>query len=165
MINQVCLMDDTNGANAIAESHHDVSNSSHHEQETNGNKSNGDLRFNFNVHKPLQYTKSTPSFVKDERLHFLRDEGRRSRSQSEPLTREAVKIAEELRRASDLFNTSYEASSPTRRASFKKREKSRRITVGGSAGESLRQEVNEAIRANSGSFPGYNPVPPEGTPV
>ncbi|XP_068688920.1 uncharacterized protein [Montipora foliosa] len=143
----------------FSEPDHDVSNSSHHEQETNGNKSNDDLRFNFNVHKPFHYTKSTPSF-KDERLHFLRDKGRCSGSQSGPLTWKIGEIAEEIRRMGDSLNTSsmYTAFSPTRRASIKKREKSRHITVGGSAGELV-------WRAFMDSFPGYNPVPLEGTPV
>ena len=130
------------------------------EQKSTEGTNNDDSRFNFDGHKPLHYTQSAPSF-RDERLLL---DGRRSRSQSEPLTRDAVKIAMELRKASDLFNTNY-LLSPVRRSFAKTREKSRRITVGGAVGESLRQEVNEALNANMDSFPGYNPVSPEGTPV
>lgn len=121
---------------------------------------NDDSRFNFDGRKPLHYTQSAPSF-RDERLLL---DGRRSRSQSEPLTRDAVKIAMELRRASDLFNTNY-LSSPVRKSFAKTREKSRRITVAGADGESLRQEVNEAMKANIDSFYRHNPISPEGTPV
>ena len=144
---------------------HNNSRSATEGQETLGvpkNDSNNS-RFNFDFHKPLSHNKSVPSFM-DERIYYLQvDEGRRSRSHSEPLTREAVKIAQELRKASDLFNTTYETFSPVRRE--RRRDKSRRITLGGSGGEMLRQEVNQALRANRDSFPGFNPIPPEGTPV
>ena len=147
----------------------DVSWSIAETEQTTGNPENdssGDLRFNFDSHKPLSYTKSVPSFL-GERIHHLQVvEGRRSRSHSEPMTREALKIAQELRKASDLFNTNYEALSPVRREFVsRQRYKSRRITLGGSGGESLRQEVHQALQANMGNFPGYNPIPPEGTPV
>lgn len=130
------------------------------EQKSAKDTNNDDSRFNFDGHKPLHYTKSAPSF-RDERLLL---DGRRSRSQSEPLTRDAIKIAMELRKASDLFNTNY-LSSPVRKSFAKTREKSRRITVAGADGESLRQEVNEAMKANIDSFYRHNPISPEGTPV
>lgn len=130
------------------------------EQKSAEDTNNDDSRFNFDVHKPLHYTQSAPSF-RDERMLL---DGRRSRSQSEPLTRDAIKIAMELRRASDLFNTNY-LSSPVRMSFAKTREKSRRVTVAGADGESLRQEVNEAMKANIDSFYRHNPISPEGTPV
>ena len=122
-----------------------------------------ELQFNFNVPRPLGHNRSVPSFL-DERLQYLQvDEGRRSRSHSEPLTREAVKIAQELRKVSDLFNTNYQALTPVRKEfESKRRDKSRRITLGGSQGDSLRHEVNQALRASGYSV---NPTPPEGTPV
>lgn len=147
----------------------DVSRSTAETEQTTENPESdscNDLRFNFDSHKPLSYTKSVPSFL-GERIHHLQlGEGRRSRSHSEPLTREALKIAQELRKASDLFNTNYEAFSPVRKEFvIRRRDKSRRITLGGSGGESLRQEVHQALQANKDNFPGYNPIPPEGTPV
>lgn len=150
------------------DSGHDSTRSTSERQQTTGNPGfdSNDLRFNFNLPKPLSHNKSVPSF-RDERIYHLQvDEGRRSRSHSEPLTREAVKIAQELRRASDLFNTNYEALTPVRKEFNTRRyDKSRRITLGGSGGELLRQEVSQALRANMDMFPGYNPIPPEGTPV
>ena len=145
------------------------SRSNNEGQQTTENPATGsdNLRFNFNVHRPLSHNKSVPSF-KDERIYQLQviDEGRRSRSHSEPLTREAAIIAQQLRKASDLFNTNYETLIPERRREFVRRrwDRSRRVTVGGTGGESLRQEINQALRANGGMF-GYNPTPPEGTPV
>lgn len=130
------------------------------EQKSAKDTNNDDSRFNFDGRKPLHYTQSAPSF-RDERLLL---DGRRSRSQSEPLTRDAINIAMELRRASDLFNTNY-LSSPVRMSFAKTREKSRRVTVAGADGESLRQEVNEAMKANIDSFYRHNPISPEGTPV
>lgn len=122
-----------------------------------------DLQFNFNVPRPLGHNRSVPSFL-DERLQYLQvDEGRRSRSHSEPLTREAVKIAQELRKVSDLFNTNYQALTPVRKGfEIRRRDKTRRITLGGSQGDSLRHEVTQALRASGYSV---NPTPPEGTPV
>lgn len=129
----------------------------------NTENDNDDLHFNFNVPRPLGHNRSVPSFL-DERLQYLQvDEGRRSRSHSEPLTREAVKIAQELRKVSDLFNTNYQALTPVRKEfESRRRDKSRRITLGGSQGDSLRHEVNQALRASGYSV---NPTPPEGTPV
>lgn len=146
----------------------DVSRSTAEKKQTKGNpdQDGNDLRFNFDLQKPPSYNKSVPSFLDERIFHLQMDEGRRSRSHSEPLTREAVMIAQQLRKASDLFNTNYETFSPVRREfDTKRRGKSRRITLGGSVGESLRQEVNQALLANRDSFPGFNPIPPEGTPV
>lgn len=99
-------------------------------------------------------------------------DGRRSRSHSEPLTREAVKIAQELRRASDLFITNYELStSPTTKREFShyRKSSSRRITVGGSGGDALRQELSQMLQSNGDAkrfeFMDPNPLPLEGTPV
>lgn len=118
-------------------------------------------------HKPIHHTSSVPHFgIEERRIHRLQvDEfdGRRSRSHSEPLTREAVKIAQELRKASDLFNTNYEVSSPTVKRGFRSypHDKSRRATLAG--GESLRQEINQVLGNKYASM--WNPLPPEGTPV
>lgn len=126
-----------------------------------------------NSHKPLHHTRSEPQFLCEEKrirdLQVEEFEGRRSRSHSEPLTREAIKIAQELRKVSDLFNTNYElVSSPTTKREFNsyRKEKSRRVTVAGSGGESLRQELNQVLRAH-GDFSTFDPIPlpPEGTPV
>ena len=118
------------------------------------------------THKPLHHTSSVPHFgIEERRIHLLQVEefdGRRSRSHSEPLTREAVKIAQELRRASDLFCTNYEISSPTVKREFQsyRRGSSRRVTVAGSGGESLRNELHQMLAER-----GLNPLPLEGTPV
>lgn len=122
-----------------------------------------------NSHRPLRHTSSVPHFgIEERRIHLLQVEefdGRRSRSHSEPLTLEAVKIAQKLRKASDLFATNYEISSPTVKREFNsyRRHKSRRITLAGSGGESLRQEVNQALAYRDVSM--LDPLPPEGTPV
>ena len=123
-----------------------------------------------NSHRPIHQTRSVPQFgVEERRIHALQAaelDGRRSRSHSEPLTREALKIAHELRKVSDLFNTNYEISSPTLRRGFSyRRGKSRRVTLGGSGGESLRQEVNQMMGNMDRSIFDSNPLPPEGTPV
>lgn len=118
------------------------------------------------THRPLHHTSSVPQFgIEERRIHRLQLEefdGRRSRSHSEPLTREAVKIAQELRRASDLFCTIYEVSSPTVKREFQssRRGSSRRVTVGGAGGESLRNELHQMLAER-----GLNPLPLEGTPV
>ena len=123
-----------------------------------------------NSHRPIHHTRSFPHFgVEEKRIHALQAEeldGRRSRSHSEPLTREALKIAQELRKVSDLFNTNYEMSSPTLKRGFSyRRDKSRRVTVAGSEGESLRQELNQMLGNMDTSTFDDNPLPPEGTPV
>lgn len=123
-----------------------------------------------NSHRPIHHTRSVPQFgVEERRIHALQAEeldGRRSRSHSEPLTREALKIASELRKVSDLFNTNYEISSPTLKRGFSyRRGKSRRVTLAGSGGESLRQEVNQMLDNMDRSIFDSNPLPPEGTPV
>lgn len=127
-----------------------------------------------NSHRPIHYTRSVPQFIEERRIHHLQVEeldGRRSRSHSEPLTREAVKIAQQLRQASDLFNTNYEySSSPTTKREFShyRKNSSRRITVGGTGGEKLRQELHKMLRANGNgdvSMFDSNPLPLEGTPV
>ena len=123
-----------------------------------------------NSHRPIHHTRSEPRFgVEGRRIHALQAEeldGRRSRSHSEPLTREALKIAQELRKVSDLFNTNYEISSPTLKSAFSyRRGTSRRVTLAGSGGESLRQEVNQMLGNMDPSIFDSNPLPPEGTPV
>lgn len=124
-----------------------------------------------NSHRPLHHTSSVPHFgIEERRIHLLQVEeldGRRSRSHSEPLTLEAVKIAQRLRKASDLFATYYEISSPTVKREFSnyRRDKSRRITLAGSGGESLRQEVNQALAYRPRDVSMFDPLPPEGTPV
>lgn len=123
-----------------------------------------------NSHRPIHHTRSVPHFgIEERRIHLLQAEeldGRRSRSHSEPLTREALKIAQELRKVSDLFNTNYEISSPTLKRGFSyRRYKSRRVTLAGSGGESLRQEVNQMLGDRNPSIFDDNPLPPEGTPV
>ena len=123
-----------------------------------------------NSHRPIHHTRSVPRFfVEERRIHTLQFEeldGRRSRSHSEPLTREALKIAQELRKVSDLFNTNYEISSPTLKSGFRyRRDKSRRVTLAGSGGESLRQELNQMLSNMDTSTFDDNPLPPEGTPV
>lgn len=128
-----------------------------------------------NSHRPIHYTQSVPKFIEERRIHHLQTEeldGRRSRSHSEPLTRDAIKIAHELRRASDLFNTNYElSSSPTTKRDFShyRKSSSRRITVAGSGGDVLRQELDQLFQSNgnvqSFTFKDPNPLPPEGTPV
>jgi len=123
-----------------------------------------------NSHRPIHHTRSVPQFgVEGRRIHALQAEeldGRRSRSHSEPLTREALKIAQELRKVSDLFNTNYEISSPTLKSGFSyRRDKSRRVTVAGSGGESLRQELNQMLGNMDPSIFDDHPLPPEGTPV
>ena len=123
-----------------------------------------------NSHKPIHHTRSVPYFdVEERRIHRLQAEeldGRRSRSHSEPLTREALKIAQELRKVSDLFNTNYEISSPTLKRGYSyRRYKTRRVTLAGSGGESLRQELNQMLGNRDPSIFEKNPLPPEGTPV
>ena len=123
-----------------------------------------------NSHRPIHQTRSVPQFGAEERrIHALQAEefdGRRSRSHSEPLTREALKIAHELRKVSDLFNTNYEISSPTLKSAFSyRRGTSRRVTLAGSGGETLRQEVNQMLGNMDPSIFDSNPLPPEGTPV
>ena len=123
-----------------------------------------------NSHRPIHHTRSVPQFGAEERrIHALQAEeldGRRSRSHSEPLTREALKIAQELRKVSDLFNTNYETSSPTLTRGFSyRRYKSRRVTLAGSGGETLRQELNQMLGNMDPSIFDNNPLPPEGTPV
>lgn len=132
-------------------------------------------RSSSNSHRPIHYTQSVPTFIEERRIHHLQAEeldGRRSRSHSEPLTREAVKIAQELRRASDLFITNYELSpSPTTKREFShyRKSSSRRITVGGSGGDALRQELSQMLQSNGDAkrfeFLDPNPLPLEGTPV
>jgi len=123
-----------------------------------------------NSHKPIHQTRSVPHFgVEERRIQALQAEefdGRRSRSHSEPLTREALKIAQELRKVSDLFYTNYEISSPTMKRGFiYRRDKNRRVTLAGSGGESLRQELNQMLGKMDTSMFENNPLPPEGTPV
>ena len=118
-------------------------------------------------HKPLHYTQSMPIIAEERRNEHLQlYEGKRSRSQSEPLSREAVKIAHQLRRASDLFNISYDVPtcrSPTTRSGMSAHSKHRRITVSGYDGESLAQEVRQALTATTNECSPASPL--DGTPV
>ena len=123
-----------------------------------------------NSHRPIHHTRSEPRFgFEERRIHAIQAEevdGRRSRSHSEPLTRDALKIAQQLRKVSDLFNTNYEMSSPTSKTGFSyRRNTSRRVTLAGSGGESLRQELNQMLGNMDPTIFDSNPLPPEGTPV
>lgn len=112
-------------------------------------------------HKPLHLTKSDPSFRgSSPMLNVEEFEGRKSRSQSAPLSIEAVQVARQLKRASDLFHDNYVLGEK------KKIERRRRLTVSGSHGESLQNDIRMAlglkgINANRHSLGS----PLEGTPV
>ena len=109
------------------------------------------------AHKLLSYTKSSPAFHSMEYLEVqqvqqLGSDGQRSRSSSAPLTREALKVAQDLRKASDNFVKAKLGVQATR--------KRRRITLGSFMSSSIEKEVNQAT-INEG-----NDISPlHGTPV
>ncbi|EDO42915.1 predicted protein [Nematostella vectensis] len=105
---------------------------------------------------PLHYTKSTPSFRSREYLDAVEnsnDEGRRSRSTSMPLSIEAVKVAKELRRVSDIF--SQEKRWPVRRK--------RRSTIGSYLAHQVQKEVQKSQSGSEENL--HYHLPLEGTPV
>ena len=110
-------------------------------------------------HKPLHLTKSDPS-LRSRLRHQDPFDGRRSRSQSVPLTAEAVQVAKQLKRASDLFYDQYVSSKVTTSVTSY-----RRRSVASSSQGTISSEVeffsyrNEITTVTNAGPPG------DGTPV
>jgi hypothetical protein len=118
-----------------------------------GNRENLKLQLTSNTHKPLHATKSSPAFRSMEYLEVQQAEfeGNRSRSSSAPLSAEAVTVARELRKASDIFLKAKSGAG-----------KKRRRTLASILSPSIEKEVAHAIREcdEYPELPIY-----EGTPV
>lgn len=108
------------------------------------------------LHKPLHYTKSHPQFRSMDYLvvKIQEEDGRRSRSNSAPLSLEAIKVDHGLRAASDNF---YAAKRMAKRV--------RRRTLGSFMQESIEKEMMQATLAEEEEEEEQNITPLLGTPV
>lgn len=121
-----------------------------------GNPNQEKTKLNLNTHKVLHATKSSPTFRSMEYLEtqHLEFEGKRSRSSSAPMSVEAVTVARELRKASDVFVTSRHRG----------RTRKRRSTLGSILSPSIQKEVAQAIKECE-EYPEQGSNSDLGTPV
>lgn len=109
------------------------------------------------AHRALHYTKSSPTFHSMEYLTVKNQEilleGQRSRSNSAPMSREAMKVAKDLREASDYFFNV--------RAKRKVVSRQRRRTLGSFMHQSIEKELLQATLQEEDE----SGIPLLGTPV
>lgn len=109
-----------------------------------------------NMHKPLTSTKSHPTFRSMDYIAVKKnielEEGQRSRSNSAPMSREAIRIAQNIRTASDNFANA-----------AKMRKRRRRRTLGSFMHSSIEKEMIQLALEEEPDLEAISPL--LGTPV